>query len=221
MREPSVVVAAGDGVDAAILVGVLRRHGFDVHVTSDGRPSAVTGHRKADVALVDTDLACGDPLALVRELREAGVPTAVVGGRRPEERADAEAHGADAYLVRPVVATHLLATLRSLAQRPAPDVVLRSGALTIDVGARAVRVGARRIHLAPREFDLLAYLASHPGRVFATPRLLRDVWHAPPGPQDAGTVAVHVRRLRQKLEAAGLPPAIRTVKGEGYTFAGP
>ncbi|MBV8950958.1 MAG: response regulator transcription factor, partial [Actinobacteria bacterium] len=176
MQEPSVVVAAGDGVDGAILVGVLRRHGFEVHIADEWVTSTSGTPCEADVALVDTELAGGDPLTLVRELRRAGVPTAVVGGRGPEERAAAEAEGADAFLVRPVVATHLLTTLRALARRPAVDVVLRSGPLRIDVGARAVQVGERRVHLAPREFDLLVYLARSPGRVFPTPRLLRDVW---------------------------------------------
>jgi DNA-binding response OmpR family regulator len=146
------------------------------------------------------------------------VPTAVVGGRQPEERAAAEAHGADAYLVRPVVAGDLVSTLRLLAQPPPVDLVLSFGPLSIDVRRRQVHVGERQVHLAPREFELLTHLASSPGQVFGAEALLREVWHAALGPQDAGTVAVHVRRIRQKLEAAGMPPRIETVKGQGYVF---
>ena len=83
MAEPSVVVAAGDGADGAILIGVLRRHGFRVHVASDGMADirAAMDHRP-DVALIDTDLGVDDAMALGEELSGAGVPTAVVGGRR-------------------------------------------------------------------------------------------------------------------------------------------
>jgi DNA-binding response OmpR family regulator len=219
LREPSVVVVTGVGTDGTILVGVLRGAGFGVHLLTDATVAAsVVIDHHADVALVDTDRRDDDPLMLVRDLRRAGVPTAVVGGRRPEQRAAAEAHGASAYLVRPVVASELLATLRSLAPRAPLDLVLRFGALEVDLGRREVVVGQRRVHLAPREFDLLVYLARRPGRVSAADRLLREVWPTPPGPQDAGTVAVHVRRIRQKLEAAGVPPCIETVKGQGYTF---
>jgi DNA-binding response OmpR family regulator len=219
LREASVVVVAGDGTDGALLVAVLRGGGFGVHLmTGQTVTTSAVIDRQADVALVDTGGREDEPLMLVEELRRAGVPTAVVGGRRPEERAAAEAHGANAYLVRPVVASELLATVRSLAPRALLDVVLRFGALEVDVGRRQVAVGERRVHLAPREFDLLVYLATRPGRVSAADRLLQDVWRLPPGPQDARTVAVHVRRIRQKLEAAGVPRCIETVKGQGYTF---
>jgi DNA-binding response OmpR family regulator len=217
LAEPNVVVAAGDGADGAILVGTLVRHGFHVQLATDaGAPSALGDG--ADVALVDAGLPNGDALALVDELRRAGVPTVVVGGRRPDERAAAEAHGADAYLVRPVVASDLVATLRSLARATPIQVGLRFGPLVVDVDHRKIAVGDRRVHLAPREFDLLVYLAGSPRQVFGVDRLLRDVWHTVPRPKDAGTVAVHVRRLRQKLEAAGMPRCIETVKGKGYVF---
>jgi DNA-binding response OmpR family regulator len=219
LPEPSVVVAAGDGADGAILVGVLRRHGFRVLLASDGtaHASAVIAHGP-DVALIDTGLGVGEAMALVEELSRAGVPTAVVGGRLPGERTEAESRGAGAYLVRPVVASDLVATLRSLAQAPPRDIVLRFGPLVIDVGHREVAVGARRVHFAPLEFDLLVHLATSPGRAYGADRLLREVWHTPPGPKDAGTVAVHVRRIRQKLEAAGVASCIETVKGQGYAF---
>jgi DNA-binding response OmpR family regulator len=217
LHEPSVVVAAGDGVEGAILVGLLRRHGFRVHEMTDGAAAAsATG--RAEVALVDTGLRDRDPFRLVAELRRAGLPTAVIGGRQAEERAAAEAEGADAYLVRPVVAAEVVSTLRLLALRPPMDVVLTSGPLVIDVGRRHVRVGDRRVHLAPREFELLTHLASSPGQVFGVDELLRDVWHTESRPRDAGTVAVHIRRIRQKLEAAGMPRFIETVKGRGYAF---
>lgn len=219
MAEPSVVVAAGDGADGAILIGVLRRHGFRVHVASDGMADvrAAMDHRP-DVALIDTELGVDDAMALVEQLNGAGVPTAVVGGRRPEERTAAESRGAGAYLVRPVVASDLVATLRSLAEAPPRDVVLRFGPLVIDVGHRQVAVGARRVHLAPLEFDLLVHLATSPGQTYGADRLLREVWHTSPGRTDTGTVAVHVRRIRQKLEAAGVTSCIETVKGQGYAF---
>ncbi len=219
VREPNVVVAPGEGVDGEIVVGLLRRHGFSVHVATDPAvaEAAKPGVRGPDVALVDLGLRERDPLMLVETFTGAGVPTAVVGGRHPDDRAAAEACGANAYLVRPIVANDLLAVLRSLAQHAAVD-VLRFGAMEVDVGTRRVVVGDRQVHLAPREFELLVYLARSPGQVFAPELLLEDVWHVDPERHDVGTVAVHVRRIRLKLEAAGMGPCIRTTKSQGYSF---
>jgi DNA-binding response OmpR family regulator len=91
--------------------------------------------------------------------------------------------------------------------------------LRIDVGAREVDLGGDRVSLTAKEFDLLAYLAASPRQVFSRAQLLRGVWDSAPEYQDPATVTVHVRRLRQKLEAnPELPRWITTVYGVGYRF---
>jgi DNA-binding response OmpR family regulator len=98
--------------------------------------------------------------------------------------------------------------------------VIRSGSLAIDVPARKATVGDRQLDLKPKEFDLLVYLARHPGVVISRNALLREVWGYD-YPVDTRTIDVHVRGVRQELEADGVGTGmIETVRGYGYRFAG-
>ena len=94
------------------------------------------------------------------------------------------------------------------------------GDLTIDTTSREVRVGGQLIETTMKEFDLLSFLASSPRQVFSREQLLDHVWGSSSAWQDDGTVTEHVRRIRQKLEAAAGPRDrwIRTVRGVGYRF---
>jgi two-component system response regulator ResD len=97
----------------------------------------------------------------------------------------------------------------------APELLATPG-LTIDVARRHVEGNGKEVALQPREFDLLTHLMRNPGTVMTRDRLLNEVW----GHEYVGvrTVDVHVRRVRAKLEQAGLPNLIRTVHGVGYSF---
>jgi DNA-binding response OmpR family regulator len=219
--EPVVVFASGHELDRALLAGVLEEEGFRVRLTggvTDGR-SALDAERP-DVALVDTRLADGDAIELIDHLSDAGIPAAVVGSHAERERLP----GASAFFVRPVVTSSLVHTVRSLIRRhrlATAGPILRFDPLMVDVVHGTVTVGARSLHLTPKELGVLAHLAANAGRTVRAHELLHDVWHAEPGRRDARTVAVHVRRIRQKLEAAGLPDCIRTVRGAGYVFVAP
>ena len=135
--------------------------------------------------------------------------------------------GADDYLAKPFSMRELLARVKAILRRaelsrtapppPAPTRLVLDG-LTVDLGRRRAAVDEEAVALKPREFDLLAFLARHPGQVFTRAQLLEHVWgYDYVG--DSRTVDVHVRSLRTKLgDRADSPRWIETVWGVGYRF---
>ena len=108
---------------------------------------------------------------------------------------------------------------RSAGGEPAPSTVLRVGGLAVDPLRRQAELDGVRLDLTRREFDLLAFLAAHPGRAFSREELMDHVWQHP-FYSDTATVTVHVRRLRAKIERdPERPRFIETVWGVGYRFA--
>jgi DNA-binding response OmpR family regulator len=110
------------------------------------------------------------------------------------------------------------AVLRRTAK--APERHLRYGALDIDLASRTVRVGDRLVDLAAREFDLLAFLATHPNEVFSREQLLANVWQSSADWQQRETVTEHVHRIRSRLEDdPSRPRWLITARGVGYRFS--
>lgn len=131
--------------------------------------------------------------------------------------------GAEDYMVKPVSPRVLLARVERTLLRRREIVgqaqLLVFGDLTIDPDAREVRREGEFVDLTAKEFDLLAFLAANPGRVFTRRQLLVEVWHSNSDWQQEATVTEHIRRLRRKIEADhNRPELIVTVRGVGYRF---
>jgi DNA-binding response OmpR family regulator len=215
---------------AALVRSRLEREGFAVRVAADGAAAlAALAEGGFDLLLLDVGLPGLDGFAVLRKLRAAGhdLPVIMLTARADEgDRVVGLELGADDYVVKPFSPRELAARVRALLRRTAEATRLRAqveaqGApaalapLQVDAARRRVTFLGQPLDLRPREFDLLALLAAHPGQVFTREALLRQVWGAEE--YDARTVDVHVRRLRAKLAAVSPETeVIRTEWGVGY-----
>jgi DNA-binding response OmpR family regulator len=226
----------------------LKREGWSVEQADDGYAALERARAlRPDVIVLDVMLPGLDGLQVCRALRaESTVPILFLSARGEEiDRILGLELGGDDYLTKPFAMRELVARVRAMLRRAqmAPTAVasgslpsmrkaeaptipsaegqaLISGELFVDVARRTVRLRDQFITLKPKEFDLLAYLMRHPEIVLSREALLREVWGYD-YPVDTRTVDVHIRWLRQKLEAEpGNPHWIETVRGYGYRFAG-
>jgi DNA-binding response OmpR family regulator len=216
----------------------LRREGYEVILASDGQEALDLARANAlDLIVLDIMLPVVDGLQVLRTLREdSTVPVLLLSARGEEiDRVLGLELGADDYLSKPFAMRELVARARAMIRRSritieeairdqAPaDATARgtivAGAVVIDPVSRQVRVGGELVDLKPKEFDLLVYLAKHPGVVLSRDALLREVWGYA-FPVDTRTIDVHVRGIRQKIEVdSSQPELIETVRGYGYRFA--
>jgi DNA-binding response OmpR family regulator len=230
MSGPIRVLVAEDDLDLqGFLREALEAEGMTVDTASDGAAALLSvGQQPPDIMLLDLDLPDLDGLDVLAALRRQGdLPVIVLSGRRLEnDRIAGLERGADDYVVKPFSARELVARIRTVLRRaehtPDADVeILTHDNLTIDRTAREVRVDGNRIDLTKREFDLLAFLAANPRRVFSRQELLSEVWGSSEDWQAAATVTEHVRRVRLKLETDPANPRwIHNIRGVGYRFVG-
>ena len=199
----------------------LEREGFRVASADDGEKGLTQLFAsRPDLLVLDLMLPSRNGLEILREVRAEpltrDLPVLVLTARSAEmDKLLGFDHGADDYLTKPFSPRELLARVRALLRRvePSRGAALQAGGLTLDLEGRIATYEGRALILTPREFDLLAFLVRHPGRVMAREELLRKVW----GYDYVGetrTVDVHVRRLRAKLGDKGR--FIQTVTGSGY-----
>ena len=195
--------------------GALRDLGLDVRVAA--RAPARSPRDALAILVVEPDRTA-DLASTLRHARDVtGLPLLVLAARPDDDVLLQELSRPGEPGPRPVT-VELACRIRA-ALRGEPAGRLTRGVLEIDVVGREVRVGGRVVGLAAREFDLLVFLASSPGRVFTRDEILRAVWPAPAHRHAPSTVTEHVRRLRRKLAVApGLPQWLTTVRNVGYRF---
>jgi DNA-binding response OmpR family regulator len=222
--KPRVLFVEDEDSISGPFSSTLRREGFEVTVAESlAEARAAKGF---DLVLLDLMLPDGDGRDFARELRASGseVPIIILTARGTElERVVGLELGADDYVVKPFSPAELVArvdaVLRRLDTTPDSEPPLEFGDLVIDPAARRVTVADQEIALTQREFELLLFLAHHPGRAFTRNQLMDLVWRYS-FYTDTSTVTVHIRRLRAKIEPdAARPRYIDTVWGVGYRFS--
>jgi len=205
----------------------LEKAGYRVAASGDGEQGLkLLFASRPDALVLDLMLPGLNGLEIVREVRAEplthDLPVLVLTARSDEmDKLLGFEQGADDYLTKPFSPRELVARVKALLRRSrptGPGRALEAGPLRVDLEAHVATCAGVRLDLTPREFDLLAFLARHPGRALSREELLRKVW----GYDYVGetrTVDVHVRRLRAKLgNQNGL---IETVLGAGYKLSAP
>jgi DNA-binding response OmpR family regulator len=206
----------------------LVREGFQVATARDGEAALSTfGQNNPDLVVLDLMLPKVDGLEVFRRLRtKSTVPVIMLTAKGEEtDRIVGLELGADDYITKPFSPRELVARVKAVLRRATAATLagvgerpIAHGELRVDPRARSVEVQDKPIELTSKEFDLLWFLAVHPGQVFTRTQLLDHVW----GYEfygDASTVTVHVRRLREKIEPDPAEPRyIITVWGVGYKF---
>lgn len=220
------------------MVGInLRREGIEVISAANGEEAlAAVDEHQPDVMVLDIMMPGMDGFEVCRRVRDRStIPILLLSARGEEvDRVVGLEMGADDFLTKPFAMRELVARVRAMlrrvrmtsqaapvsaAQESANDgQIVRAGDVRLDIPRRQALIGSSEVALKPKEFDLLLYFARHPGIVLSRDALIREVWGYA-YPVDTRTVDVHVRWLRQKIEAdPSAPLRIETVRGVGYRF---
>ena len=210
----------------AFLQQALTEAGYSVDVAPDGRAAeALAKNNKYDILIVDLGLPDQDGITLITRLRQMGVyaPVLILSARRSvDDRVRGLEQGGDDYLTKPFALAELLARLRNLLKRNAPQnsgelTRLRMQDLELDLLRREASRSGQLLQLTPQEFILLEFLCRNAGRVVTRSMILDKVWGMRIQP-DTNVVDVHIYRLRGKVDGNGQAPLIRTLRGVGYVL---
>jgi two-component system phosphate regulon response regulator PhoB len=205
----------------------LRRAGCDVAVAEHGRAAlASIADRRPELVLVDWMLPGMSGLELVRQLRRDAatrdIPILMLTARSQEaDKVAGLESGADDYLTKPFSGRELVARIQAILRRAAPageSGRVETEGLSLDLAGHRLTADGERVALGPTEFRLLAFLMTHPDRVYSRGQLLDRAWGGNVY-VDERTVDVHIRRLRKALEPSGYDRFVQTVRGAGYRFS--
>jgi two-component system, OmpR family, KDP operon response regulator KdpE len=222
MTRVTVLVVDDEPAIHRFLKPSLTAEGYLVIQAMTGSQAlALATERRPDVVVLDLGLPDIDGKQVIERLRRAGddVPIVVLSARdREAEKIRALDLGADDFVEKPFGVGELMARLRTALRhrQPAPSGLLVSGDISLDAESRIVRQGMREVRLTRREFDLLAVLLRHAGKVVTHAHLLREIW-GKANEADTQYLRVYIGHLRQKLEEdAAAPRRIVTEAGVGY-----
>ena len=222
----TVLVVDDEPIVRDVVVRYLQRDGFDTLEAGDGDTArSIIESGEPDLVVLDVMLPGTDGLALCRWIRADGALPVIMLTARGEaaDRIVGLELGADDYVTKPFSPRELAIRVRNVLKRSetAPRTTpqrLTFDELTIDGPAREVTLSGEPVRLTGKEFDLLFFLASNPREVFSRKQLMDRVWGYEAA-LDTGTVTVHIRRLRSKIEPdPSAPRRLETLWGVGYRF---
>jgi two-component system response regulator ResD len=223
----TVLVVDDEPTIAEVVARYLERAGYETATAGDGLEALrLAEERRPDLIVLDLMLPGLGGLEVLRQLGESDAPRTPVilltAKGEQDDKLVGLGSGADDYVVKPFSPNELVARVDAVLRRVLPHgddaEPLRFDGLEIDARARQVTAHGEEAQLSQREFDLLQFLATHPGQVFSRHQLMDRVWE-PAFHGDPSTVTVHVRRLRTKIEPdPERPRFIQTVWGVGYRF---
>jgi two-component system phosphate regulon response regulator PhoB len=227
MADTRILVVEDEQPIRDLIAFGLRRAGCDVALAEHSQAAlASIGDKRPDLVLVDWMLPDMSGLELVRQLRRDAntrdIPIMMLTARA--EEADKVAgldSGADDYLTKPFSARELIARIQAVLRRSSPageSERVEVKGLTLDQAGHRVAAEGKTVPLGPTEYRLLAFLMTHPDRVYSRSQLLDRVWGGNVYVEER-TVDVHIRRLRKSLEPSGYDRFVQTVRGAGYRFS--
>lgn len=222
-QSATVLVVEDDAGVRSTLDQLLRFEGYRVRLADDGQHALeILADERPDVAVVDVVMPRLDGLSLCRMLRRRGdrLPILVLTARHQVgDRVAGLDAGADDYLAKPFATEELLARLRALLRRSAPEdgPLLTVGDLTLDPATREVRRGGIPLDLTRTEFDVLELLIRNQRVVLTRSRIYEHIWGYD-FDTESRSLDVYIGYLRRKTEVGGAPRLIHTVRNVGYTI---
>lgn len=225
MPESKILIAEDEPSIAEVVSIYLERAGYSVQIAKDGEIALSILERSIpDLIILDLMLPKMDGISITKWLRDrSDVPIIMLTARRAEvDRIAGLEMGADDYVVKPFSPQELVSRVRAVLRRTRSqyenELPIQHGSISIHPQTRVVSVSGREISLTAKEFDMLYFLSSNPKRVYSRQQLLEQIWGLSDF-IDPGTVTVHIRRLREKIEDdPSNPKFIQTVWGVGYKF---
>ena len=208
----------------------LEQDDMQVDTAYDGEEAvAKAREQEYDIILLDLMLPKMDGLQVCQQIREfSDVPIVMLTAKGDDlDKILGLEYGADDYITKPFNILEVKARLKAIMRRTTAkqtqekrDRVVEAGDLVLDADGRRVTIGGKDINLTAKEFDLLELLVFNPNKVYSRENLLNIVWgYESPNPGDVRTVDVHIRRLREKIEANPSEPRyVHTKWGVGYYF---
>src|SRR5688572_24414572 len=225
--SPRVLVVEDEKKTRASIEEGLRLEGWTIQGATTGSEAITLLEADAfDLVVLDWMLPDRNGLDVLRHARQRGnqVPVLMLTARNTvPDRVTGLESGADDYLAKPFAFAELVARSRALLRRPvmSTDEYLRCADLQLDTRARVAVRGGKQIALTPREVDTLEYLLRYQGQIVTREMLERDVWKQSRRFTSLDNVIdVQIMRLRRKLESAGRPPLLHTIRGVGYRMGG-